>query len=88
VTLGLETLVLDVPDDLKNSPLLSDLQRSDHAAFWAADYPAMMITDTSEFRYANYHCGAGEDAVEFLDHAFAHKVIAASVGGIAESLGI
>jgi hypothetical protein len=86
--LGLKYLVLDVPDDLKNSPLLSDLQRSDHAAFWDVDYPAMMITDTSEFRYANYHCGAGEDAVELLDHDFARDVIAASVGGAAESLGL
>ena len=86
--LGLKYLVLDVPDDLKNSPLLGDLQRSDHAAFWAVNYPAMMITDTSEFRYANYHCGAGEDAVELLDHDFATKVIASSVAATANSLGI
>jgi hypothetical protein len=86
--LGLKTLVLDVPDDLKKSPLLSDLQRSDHAAFWNVDYPAMMITDTSEFRYANYHCGAGEDAYELLDHDFARDIVAAAVGGAAESLGL
>ena len=86
--LGLKYLLLDVPDDLKNSPLLSDLQRSDHAAFWANNFPAMMITDTSEFRYDEYHCGAGEDAVELLDHDFARNVIAASVGGAAESLGL
>jgi hypothetical protein len=86
--LGLKYLVLDVPDDLKNSPLLSDLQRSDHAAFWAVNYPAMMITDTSEFRYDNYHCNAGEDAVELLDHDFARNVIASAVGGAADSLGL
>lgn len=86
--LGLEYLLLDVPNDLKNSPLLADLQRSDHAAFWAVDYPAMMITDTSEFRYEQYHCASGEDAVELLDHDFARKVIAASVGAAAESLGL
>jgi hypothetical protein len=86
--LGLGYLLLDVPDDIKNSPLLADLQRSDHAAFWGVNYPAMMITDTSEFRYANYHCGAGEDAVELLDHDFARKVIAAAVGGAADSLGL
>lgn len=85
-TVGLKSLVLNVPNDLKNSPLLGDLQRSDHAAFWAVDYPAMMITDTSEFRYANYHCGTGEDEVEFLNHDFSYKVIAASVGAIAQSL--
>jgi hypothetical protein len=86
--LGLKYLLLDLPNELKNSPLAADLRRSDHAAFWAVDYPAMMITDTSEFRYANYHCGAGEDAVELLDHDFARNVIAASVGGAAESLGL
>ncbi|MFO7566656.1 MAG: M28 family peptidase [Enhygromyxa sp.] len=86
--LGLRYLVLDVPDDLKNSPLLADLQRSDHAAFWQVDYPAVMITDTSEFRYDQYHCASGEDAIELLDHDFARDVIAASVGGAAESLGL
>lgn len=86
--LGLKHLLLDVPDSLKNSPLAADLRRSDHAAFWAVNYPAMMITDTSEFRYAQYHCGAGEDAVELLDHDFARKVIAASVGAASESLGL
>jgi hypothetical protein len=86
--LGLKYLVLNLPNELKNSPLAADLRRSDHAAFWGFDYPAMMITDTSEFRYANYHCGAGEDAVELLDHDFARNVIAASVGGAAESLGL
>lgn len=86
--LGLDSLILNVPADLKSSPLLSDLRRSDHAAFWDQDYPAMMITDTSEFRYANYHCASGEDAVELLDHGFATKVIGASVGAAAESLGL
>jgi hypothetical protein len=86
--LGLAYLVLDIPPGLENSPLLADLQRSDHAAFWAEGYPAMMITDTSEFRYSQYHCGSGEDAVELLDHEFARQVIAASVGGAAESLGL
>ena len=43
------------------------LRRSDHAPFWDADIPAIMITDTSNFRYEYYHCGAGEDSVERLD---------------------
>ena len=86
--IGLEHLVLEGPDDLKNSALLADLRRSDHAAFWAVDIPAMMITDTSEFRYAAYHCQSGEDEVELLDHDFATQVISASVGAAAQSLGL
>ncbi|NVB38356.1 M28 family peptidase [Pseudenhygromyxa sp. WMMC2535] len=86
--LGLPQLVLEVPDDLKSSPLLADLQRSDHASFWDRDVSATMLTDTSEFRYANYHCQAGEDVVELLDHDFARDVVAATVGATAQSLGL
>ncbi|PRQ03956.1 M28 family peptidase [Enhygromyxa salina] len=85
---GLPAVLLPVPADLKNSPLLADLRRSDHAAFWELDVPAVMLTDTSEFRYANYHCATGEDAVELLDHEFSAKVIASTVGAAAESLGL
>lgn len=85
---GLPTVQLPVPADLKNSPLLSDLRRSDHASFWAAEIPATMLTDTSEFRYANYHCQSGEDAVELLDHAFATKIVRATVGATAVALGL
>ena len=28
---------------------------SDHASFWQAGYPAIMITDTAFFRYQHYH---------------------------------
>jgi hypothetical protein len=87
-TLGLATVLLPVPGDLKNTPLLADLRRSDHAAFWEVDIPAVMLTDTSEFRYDNYHCQSGEDAVELLDHDFATKIVAATVGAAAESLGL
>jgi hypothetical protein len=85
---GLATVLLPVPGDLKNSPLLSDLRRSDHAAFWEVDISAVMLTDTSEFRYENYHCQTGEDAVELLDHGFSTKILQATVGSTAESLGL
>lgn len=35
--------------------LVSDLLRSDHASFWQAGIPALMWTDTSNFRNPNYH---------------------------------
>lgn len=37
----------------KHFPVLA---RSDHAPFWEAKIPAVMWTDTSEFRNHNYHC--------------------------------
>ncbi|MBM3976537.1 MAG: M28 family peptidase [Planctomycetes bacterium] len=34
---------------------LRDIARSDHSQFWAIGVPALMVTDTSEFRYPHYH---------------------------------
>lgn len=86
--LGLPFVPLVIPESLVGSPLVADLRRSDHAAFWEAGYSAMMITDTSEFRYDAYHCRAGPDVVENLDHDFAARVIAMTVAAAAESLGL
>ena len=84
--LDLPVVHLELGPELKTSPLLSDLRRSDHAPFWDVDVPAMMITDTSEFRYPNYHCNPAPDVVEDLDHPFSRKVIAATVGAAAQTL--
>ncbi len=35
--------------------LVPDIARSDHAMFWLYGYPAVMITDTSNFRNEHYH---------------------------------
>lgn len=87
--IGLPHLLLNIPEGAENQPLLADLRRSDHAAFWQAGYAAMMITDTSEFRYPAYHCaGALLDTVDNLDNAFSTKVVQASVGAAAQSLGL
>ncbi|MFV8756061.1 M28 family metallopeptidase [Nannocystaceae bacterium ST9] len=87
--LGLPHLLLDLPEGAENQPLLADLRRSDHAAFWELGYAAMMITDTSEFRYQAYHCENGlQDTVDKLDNAFSTKVVQASVGAAAQSLGL
>lgn len=47
------------------------LRRSDHAPFWEAGIPAVMWTDTSEFRNANYHLPT--DTPDTLDYAFLEK---------------
>jgi hypothetical protein len=86
--IGLPALVLEVPPELKNSPLLTDLRRSDHAPFWMTDQPAMMITDTANFRNEAYHCGKGMDTLDRLDHTFATGVIRATAAAAAEALGL
>ena len=86
--LGLPFIPLVIPESLLDSPLIGDLKRSDHASFWAEGYPGMMITDTSEFRYDDYHCRGGPDAVANLDRDFAALVVAMTVAAAAESLGL
>ena len=86
--IGVPALVLEVPPELKLSPLLSDLRRSDHAPFWQNDLPAMMITDTANFRNEAYHCGEGMDTVDRLDHTFATGVVRATTAAAAEALGL
>ncbi len=38
-----------------NGEVLSDTRRSDHTAFWERGFPAVMLTDTANFRNPNYH---------------------------------
>ncbi|MEM6993028.1 MAG: M28 family peptidase [Myxococcota bacterium] len=86
--LGLPTMWLELETAWTTSPLFSDLRRSDHAAFWDAGIPAIMITDSSEFRYKPYHCRDGIDELSLLDHEFSTQVIQISVGSAAELLGL
>lgn len=44
---------------------MPDVRRSDHAEFWDIGVPAVMLTDTSEFRNPNYH--KPTDTIETLD---------------------
>ena len=84
----LPAVVLELPQSDKMSAIFFDLRRSDHASFWMYDYPAMMITDTANFRNANYHCKGGPDTVDTLDHDFAANVIRATVAAAASTLGM
>jgi Zn-dependent M28 family amino/carboxypeptidase len=49
-----------------------DLHRSDHAPFWEAGIPALMWTDTSEFRNPHYH--RATDTPDTLDYDFVARV--------------
>jgi hypothetical protein len=35
--------------------LVPDVRRSDHASFWSAGFPALMVTDTAGYRNPGYH---------------------------------
>jgi len=48
------------------------LKRSDHAPFWQAKIPALMWTDTAEFRNPNYH--GPSDTPDTLDYTFLRQV--------------
>jgi hypothetical protein len=84
--LGVRGGILELRGDLKNEPLLADLRRSDHASFWEADIPALVISDTGELRYDGYHCMGGPDSVSRLDDDFATRVIRATLGSLLETL--
>jgi aminopeptidase YwaD len=48
-----------------NGDAVPDTQRSDHAPFWMIGVPAVMVTDTSNFRNPHYH--KPTDTIETLD---------------------
>src|SRR5213593_4840519 len=69
----LKTVSLLVPG---NGELLPDTRRSDHAAFWHHGYPAVMLTDTANFRNPHYH--QPTDTLETLNPAFMEQVARAA----------
>lgn len=85
-TLALPTAVLSLSRVWITLPVAIDLRRSDHASFWAAGVPAVMITDTADFRSAGYHCRGGADAITGLDPGFMRDVVAASAYAIVHAL--
>ena len=62
-------------------PALLDIFRSDQSPFWAAGVPAVMITDTADFRNPNYHTPG--DTVDTLDYPFAADVVRALLATLA-----
>ena len=69
----LKTVSLLVP---AQGELFPDTRRSDHAAFWAYGYPAVMLTDTANFRNPHYH--RPTDSLDTLDLTFLEQVAAAT----------
>lgn len=65
---------------------IPDTRRSDHAAFWEHDYPALMLTDTADFRNPHYH--QPSDTIETLDFDFMAKVTDAVTAAVCELAGL
>ncbi|MFX1474728.1 MAG: M28 family peptidase [Promethearchaeota archaeon] len=57
--------------------IMPDILRSDHAPFWRAEIPALMLTDSAEFRTPYYHTAA--DTISTLDFDFMLKVCKAVI---------
>lgn len=74
----LPALALTVPPALATQ--FPDLLRSDHVPFWEAGLPAVMWTDTSEFRNPHYH--RPSDTVGTLDFEFMADVARLAVARV------
>ena len=74
---GVPSQWLPVPNRGKIVP---DTRRSDHAPFWDAGYPAMMVTDTANLRNPNYH--KASDTIATLDLDFLTSVCQGLESGI------
>ena len=70
-TAQLKTLSLVVPGRGEAMP---HTRRSDHASFWDAGYPAVVLTDTANFRNPHYH--RETDTLDTLNLEFLSNVVA------------
>jgi aminopeptidase YwaD len=57
-----------------------DVLRSDHAPFWAEGFPALLVTDTANFRNPNYH--RPTDTLASLDLNFLSDATKATLSGL------
>ena len=67
-----------------NGERLPDTRRSDHAAFWQYGFPAVMLTDTANFRNPNYH--RSTDTIDTLNLRFLEQVADAVTASVTTGL--
>jgi Zn-dependent M28 family amino/carboxypeptidase len=79
----LKPLSLVVPDRGEAMP---HTRRSDHASFWDAGYPAVMLTDTANFRNPHYH--RETDTVDTLNLEFLSNVATAVTATVIQIAGV
>lgn len=64
----------DFPSEGLAAPgMFKDLGRSDHSSFWIFGYPALMVTDTANFRNLHYH--SQNDTYEKLDYDSMGRIV-------------
>ena len=80
---SLPVQALVVEGNGENLPLV---RQSDHAPFWDAGYPAVMITDTAFLRNPHYHLPT--DTLDTLDLSFLQQVTAATAASAALLAGL
>lgn len=68
-----------------NGELLPDTRRSDHTSFWDQGFPAVMLTDTANFRNPNYH--QPTDTIETLNLDFMGQVADGVAAAVMELAG-
>ena len=74
---SLKTVSLAVPGQGEAFP---DTRRSDHAAFWHYGFPALMLTDTADYRNPHYH--QPTDTLDTLDLEFMARVAEAVTAAV------
>ena len=75
----LKVLAIEVKHQI---PVLLDIFRSDHYPFWRAGIPAIMLTDTANFRNPHYH--KPTDTLDTLDYTFMGNVTRALVATLVQ----
>lgn len=68
-----------------NGELLPDTRRSDHAPFWEQGFPAVMLTDTANFRNPHYH--RSTDTIDTLNLDFMASVADAVTAAVIDLAG-
>lgn len=82
---GLPIVNISLLAPLKRS--IDGLRRSDHAPFWDADYPALFVTDTADFRNPHGHClRSMPDVIADIDFELAVANVKIVVGAAAAAL--
>lgn len=77
-----ELLAYEIPAPSNWLTFTPDLGRSDHAPFWAAGIPALMLTDGANFRNPHYHDPS--DDISTIDFDFMANVIKATLATLIE----
>ncbi len=67
-------------------PVVNNFGRSDNQSFWKAGIPAIMITDTANFRNPHYH--QPTDTPETLDYDRLAEIVAATAVALAQLAGL